>query len=376
MGKTKVIEFITTLSTGGAEQLVKEYSTLLDKKNFDVMVLVIWRKENSQNEKALLSAGVKIVYISDYLPKGNDRITRVFRKIKRKQFVYNFLKQERPDIIHAHLAVTEYLASLPLKKWNVKVLYTCHNVLSDTFDTKATINYAKKLIKNADMKMIALHTDMAEEINELLSIQNCMVLNNGIDFNEFSANKNVRERTRKMLEIDDDTFVIGHVGRFTKQKNQMFLVKLFEKILDKKKAHLLLIGAGKDVDFVKAYIAEHGFEEHVTILSNRSDIAELMNAMDVFVFPSVFEGFGIVLVEAQAVGLRCVVSQAISKYACLSPLVNVLDLSDSEEKWISHILGDEWELTQFKGIEEFDIYNVVHELEKIYEDMVSGTSSL
>lgn len=376
MGKTKVIEFITTLSTGGAEQLVKEYSALLDKDKFDVTVLVIWRRENTQNEKALLNAGIRIVYISDYLPKGEDKITRVFRKINRKKFVYDFLKQQSPDIIHAHLAVTEYLVNVPLKKWNIKVLYTCHNVLADTFNTKASIENAKKLIKKADMKIIALHSDMAKEINELFGIHDCMVLNNGIDFKEFSKDDSVRERTREMLGLNQDTFVVGHVGRFTKQKNQIFLVKIFEKILKKKKAHLLMIGAGDDVSIIKNYIAEHNFENYVTILSNRSDIPELMNAMDVFVFPSVFEGFGIVLVEAQAVGLRCVVSQAISKYACLSPLVNVLNLSDSEEKWISHILGEEWELTPFKGIEEFDIYNVVRELEKIYEDMVSGKNSL
>lgn len=372
MSKTKVIEFITTLSTGGAEQLVQEYSTLLDKNKFDVTVLVIWRRENSQNEKKLLDKGINIVYISDYLPKGEDKITRVLRKIKRKKFVYDFLKKQSPDIIHAHLAVTEYLVNLPLKKWNTKVLYTCHNVLTDTFNTKVSIENAKKLIKKVDMKLIALHSDMAQEINELFGISDCMILNNGIDFNEFSKNENTRFKTREKLGIDSDIFVVGHVGRFTKQKNQIFLVKIFKKVLEKKNAHLLMIGAGDDVELVKQYISDNNLINHVTILSNRSDIAELMNAMDVFVFPSVFEGFGIVLVEAQAVGLRCVVSQAISKYACLTPLVNVLDLADSEEKWVSHILGEEWEKTQFKGIEEFDIYNVVRELEKIYTEMIAS----
>ena len=373
MNKIKIIEFITTLSRGGAEQLVKEYSLLLNKEKFDVIVLAIWRRENSQNEKQLLDAGIRIVYISDYLPKGNDLFSRIRRKQKRKQFVFNFMKKEKPNIIHGHLAVLEYIKGLPLKKWKIKVVYTCHNVLSDTFNKTEYVKYAKKLIQKADMKMIALHPDMASEINELFGIDDCFVVNNGIDFREFKPDPLARNVTRKMLGISDNDYVIGHVGRFTEQKNQKFLVNLFENIVkEKENAHLLMIGDGADRKEIEAYIKEHGLEKYVTILSNRADVANLMNAMDMFVFPSVFEGFGIVLVEAQAVGLKCVVSTAISKYACLTPQVNILSLEDSIEKWKNRVLKLEWEKTDFCGIEEFDIRKVVLKLEDIYFDLLKN----
>lgn len=373
MNKIKIIEFITTLSMGGAEQLVKEYSLLLNKEKFDVIVLAIWRRENSQNEKQLLDAGIRIVYISDYLPKGNDLFSRIRRKQKRKQFVFNFMKKEKPNIIHGHLAVLEYIKGLPLKKWKIKVVYTCHNVLSDTFNKTEYVKYAKKLIQKADMKMIALHPDMASEINELFGIDDCFVVNNGIDFREFKPDPLARNVTRKMLGISDNDYVIGHVGRFTEQKNQKFLVNLFENIVkEKENAHLLMIGDGADRKEIEAYIKEHGLEKYVTILSNRADVANLMNAMDMFVFPSVFEGFGIVLVEAQAVGLKCVVSTAISKYACLTPQVNILSLEDSIEKWKNRVLNLEWEKTDFCGIEEFDIRKVVLKLEDIYFDLLKN----
>lgn len=373
MNKIKIIEFITTLSMGGAEQLVKEYSLLLNKEKFDVIVLAIWRRENSQNEKQLLDAGIRIVYISDYLPKGNDLFSRIRRKQKRKQFVFNFMKKEKPNIIHGHLAVLEYIKGLPLKKWKIKVVYTCHNVLSDTFNKTEYVKYAKKLIQKADMKMIALHPDMASEINELFGIDDCFVVNNGIDFREFKPDPLARNVTRKMLGISDNDYVIGHVGRFTEQKNQKFLVNLFENIVkEKENAHLLMIGDGADRKEIEAYIKEHGLEKYVTILSNRADVANLMNAMDMFVFPSVFEGFGIVLVEAQAVGLKCVVSTAISKYACLTPQVNILSLEDSIEKWKNRVLKLEWEKTDFCGIEEFDIRKVVLKLEDIYFDLLKN----
>lgn len=372
MGKIKVIEFVTSLSMGGAEQLVKEYSLLLNKDKFDVIVLVIWNRENSPNARQLVEAGIRIVYISDYLPHGNSILTRIIRKQKRKHFVKAFIKKEKPDIIHAHLAVLQYLINIPLKKWGIKIVYTCHNVITDTFNKKEYVKCAKELIHKHDMRLIALHPDMAAEINDLLGIDNCLVVNNGIDFSKFKFDKEVRNKTRQMLGIRAQDFVIGHVGRFTKQKNQIFLAELFASIAkEKQNVHLLLVGAGNDKTKIETYIKECDLEQKVTILSNRNDVSALMNAMDVFVFPSIFEGFGIVLVEAQAIGLRCVVSNAISKYACLTSNVNVLSLDDSTEKWKKHVLGTEWEKTDFCGIEEFDINNVVSNLENIYLSLLT-----
>jgi len=217
------------------------------------------------------------------------------------------------------------------------------------------------------MQIFALQDDMAKELNNLFNISNSKVINNGIDFNLFKKNTEWRNEARKKLGLSDDCFLIGHVGRFTKQKNQKFLLKVFQKILEEKEnVHLLMIGAGEDKGIIDEKIKSNHLTSKVTILSNRSDIPQLMNAMDVFVFPSVFEGFGIVLVEAQAIGLKCVVSEEVSDYACLTFNINKLSLNESLDAWKDRILGYTWEETNYSGIEEFDINQVVKELELYY----------
>lgn len=140
---------------------------------------------------------------------------------------------------------------------------------------------------------------MRKEINELLKINDTIVIRNGVNFKRFQNVQGSRKSIREMLDIPEKTFVMGHVGRFHPVKNHEFLVEIFVELSKRKSdCFLLMVGDGSEKEHIRNVLDRQGMRGKYFILSNRTDVPELMQAMDVFVFPSKFEGLGIVLVEA------------------------------------------------------------------------------
>ena len=180
------------------------------------------------------------------------------------------------------------------------------------------------------------------------------------------------------MGIPKDSFVIGHVGRFSEQKNHIFLTKIFREIYTRdKNTFLLMAGAGEEKNKIKSIMDNSPMKDSYLILSNRSDVADLMQAMDVFVFPSKYEGLGIVLIEAQKSGLPCFASDIIPVYAKVTNLVNFYSLNIDEKEWAKEIL-------KFRNMEyrnefikqsgevpsEWEMKNVINKLEQIYEGVI------
>ena len=150
----------------------------------------------------------------------------------------------------------------------------------------------------------------------MFKINNTEVIRNGIDFNKFRNVEKTKEEIRRELNIPTDAYVVGQVGRFAYQKNPEFTVEVFNKLLKKKpNSYLLLIGRGKQEEDLRKQVNKLGIDNNVQILIGRDDIPSLLKAMDVFMFPSRFEGLGIVLIEAQVSGLPCVTSDNIPEDA-------------------------------------------------------------
>jgi len=367
--KKKVLQLIHGFTMGGAETLVKEYSLKLDKNKYDVHVLCFYQYE-SVYEKILENAGVKITFIDKYSNYQNANNIRYFiGYIRRYWYIKNFIRREQPDIIHSHLTVNSYVAFAKPKK-GTKIIHTVHNepkrLWRNSFFRRIDFYAARKLVKKYKMQFITLHEEMKHEINQMFSVKNAIVLNNGIDFERFE-NTLTRESVRKREGIPEHAYVVGHIGRFGKQKNHRFLIEIFKKIKERKSnAYLLLIGNGPLEKEIKKQLKELGLEEDYKILSYRNDIPDLLNVMDVFVFPSIFEGLGIVLIEAQKMKRKCVISNAVPDAVLVSNLVKKLDLKSSAEEWADEIINFNVLEVQYRDLEEWDMKCVVRHLEEIY----------
>ena len=165
------------------------------------------------------------------------------------------------------------------------------------------------------------------------------IINNAIDTAEYTYALTKRTEMRRQFGFADD-LVIGHVGRFNPQKNHPFLLSIFAALLKKEPtAPLLLVGGGEDMPKIQAKARELGIADHVRFLGVRSDVADLMQAMDVFAFPSLYEGLPVTMVEAQVAGLPCIISDKVPPECILTEgLVDVMPLSAGAEAWADAIL--------------------------------------
>lgn len=372
--KKKILQFIHGLNMGGAETLVKEYSLKFDKTKYDITILCFY-KYHTPIEEQLENAGIRIVYIDDINDYRNVRINKKIKRVsyffKRLCYVKKYIKKEKPDIIHSHLNTNTYVWwGKPSK--STKIFHTVHNEISELWDnsieSKLDFYAAKKLIKSHGMKFITLHDRMRVETNEYFNVSNTTILNNGIDFERFD-NAISKEAVRKKEGIPENALVIGHVGRFNEQKNHTFLVDIFYEIYKKNRnAYLLMVGNGDLMENVVAKLASMNLEDHYKILSYRMDVPDLLNAMDYFVFPSLYEGLSVVMIEAQKMQLPCFVSDTISESTQISNLIQWNSLNDSAVHWAEKILNYQMQTIEYYDLQSWDMKNVVKRLEQIYEE--------
>lgn len=369
MNKIKIIQLISSLGDGGAETLVKDYANLIDNQRFEIKIIVVQNVQNTANYKWVSSAGIQIIPVY----KNYNLASKISRNVIGKYYIPHRLKSiissEKPDVIHVHLPLLRYLSPIADSLNGIKLFYTCHNEASIMLDGKMKKEQiaASELIKKCNLQLIALHQDMAEELNNMFSVNTTKVIRNGVDFNRFRNISESKMRIRENIGIPVDALVVGHIGRFTEQKNHTFLIDIFKKLTEyNNSAFLLLVGSGKLKKSIEERVLTEGIKDKVLILSNRTDIPQLLQAMDVFVFPSLFEGLSVTLVEAQAAGVRVIASDRINKETVLSKDTILLSIKDSPAKWAQTILDTDIVNNEFGDISRFDMNKEIIALEKLY----------
>lgn len=205
----------------------------------------------------------------------------------------------------------------------------------------------------------------------------CQVLNNAIDTRKFAFDRETRKQMRSTLYIPENAVVIGHVGRFVEAKNHLFLIEVFSSVRKRDpNAVLLLVGDGERRPEIQAAIAEKHLEEAVILAGVRSNVWDYYQAMDVFVFPSIYEGLPVSMVEAQAAGLPCCVSANVPKDAAITDLVEFLPLEDGSKKWAEAALqrAREPRHNMLNEIQNagFDVSSTAKWLENFYMSVVTS----
>lgn len=166
------------------------------------------------------------------------------------------------------------------------------------------------------------------------------ILHNAVDLSVFRYSEEDRQAVRRELGIEDGTLLVGHVGRFETQKNHTFLLDIYAAIAKKHpESKLLLLGKGTLEPQVRQKLAALGLQNRVILAGVRSDVPRVLSAMDVFVFPSLYEGMPNTVIESQATGLPCIISDAITREANITGLVQYLPLELTPEQWADAALA-------------------------------------
>lgn len=223
-------------------------------------------------------------------------------------FLKKIIKENNYSLIHIHgNSSTMSLEIFASKKaGNNNIIVHSHNVRTKHKFLNQLLN--SYLIKNSRVKLAC-----SKEAGKWLYKGNSFcVINNFIDYNKFIFNIEKREKIRKEFNISSDDILIGTIGRLNSQKNQIFLLSSLQKIL-KENNKLIIVGNGEKRNEIENKIKELNLENNVILAGFRTDVDAFMSAFDLFVFPSIYEGYGMVLIEAQASGLNCICSNKVPK---------------------------------------------------------------
>lgn len=285
--------------------------------------------------------------------------------------LYKMLTSHHYDIVHIHgNSATMILESILAKKCHVQqIVVHCHNNKTSHVFLNCCL---KPFFKYFYTDAIAC-SHLAGEW--LFGKNNYSIIKNGIHTDCFMFDEQMKRKTREKLHITHE-LVLGHVGLFNEQKNQVFLLELISQLINKGiPCRLLLLGNGElKGDLIKkAYDLK--IQDHVTFLENTNQVPMVLSAMDIFVFPSKWEGFGLAILEAQANGLPCLVSQFVSQDVNITGNLIYLPLDDLD-LWVEKILSLDLSLRyqqslgNIKKIKEanYDFQNVIYDLENLYNN--------
>ena len=370
-GKIKILQFPITNRQGGMTQYILQNWRNIDKKKFHFDFATMSKKLDY--EEALTACGAKVHYISCYAEENKELFIQEFT---------NILLYGNYDIVQLHTKWWKsFLVEEIAKKAGVKkIIVHAHSTGFDVVD-----------LEKKDMEM-SRHNQIKSQINESIatdfwacskaaaeflygdriSADKIKIMNNAIDLSRFAFHQEIRDDVRKELNIAEDEFIIGHIGRLSYAKNHEFLLKVFKEVCkNRDDCRLLLVGDGERKDSCLRYIHENNLSDKVLFLGFRKDPNRLLQAMDVFCLPSRFEGFPMAVVEAHTSGVKCIISNTITDEVVLSN--RVIQIPLKEDLWIDELQReyrvDRYafeEITRSKG---YSVQRQIKILEQEYESV-------
>lgn len=332
----RILHVVANMGLGGTETYLMNIYRNIDRQKVQFDFLTYYEDgESGYYDDEIIQMGGKIHNIPSVTKAGFLKFINNTRQV---------IRNGNYTIIHAHTTHNIGLAMFAAKQEGVNIrIAHVHNTKvggNATIVEKMYRKMMKHWINRYANKFCACSAKAAEHLFTRKNIEkNYTYLPNSVDLNPFVI-KSIEDdgSLKEVLKIPKNSKIVGHIGRYGKAKNHEFIITMFNNLLQKRKdVYLVLVGDGATRSKIEEKIKKMGIVDHVKVLGLRKDIADLMNIMDVFILPSLYEGFGIVLLEAQASGLPCIVSENVQAEPDMKlGLMHWVDLQDTE-KWVSTI---------------------------------------
>ncbi|MEI5907748.1 glycosyltransferase family 1 protein [Bacillus spongiae] len=325
----RILHVVVNMNRGGAETLIMNLYRNIDrtKVQFDFLTC----KEGVFDQEIIKMGGkvYRVPYVTDVGHFGYVKALDTF-----------FKQHTSYRVIHSHMDKMSGLVLKSAKKNHIPVR------IAHSHSTQSEGRIAPRLYKWIIGKQIHSNATNLFACSRAAGSwlfgskgRDVSVIKNGIECNKFSFSSNIRTQIRTNLKIGESTFVLGHVGRFSQPKNHLFLLNIFKEFtLSQPDSILVLAGDGPLKKVINEKVRELGLENKVMLLGVRDDIPSLLQAFDLFVFPSLYEGLPLTLIEAQGAGLPCYISDTITSEVDMGmQLIHYISIED-EKAWVQKLI--------------------------------------
>ncbi|WP_020062960.1 glycosyltransferase family 1 protein [Bacillus sp. 123MFChir2] len=333
---TRVLHIVSAMNRGGAETLLMNIYRNIDKSQiqFD---FVSHRTEKCDYDEEIAVLGGKVYRIPSLGQVGPFAYIKELTKI---------MSDNQYVAVHAHTDYQGGFAAVAAKMVGIKKR-VCHSHSNNWpqgsgIKAKITLKVLQSIIKYAGTDYCACSIEAARFLfgDGIINDNRVELIKNGIEISQFT-DVDIRDvaSTRKELNIPDEAKIIGHIGRFSESKNHIFILQVLKEILKGDTNFIaVLVGDGPLKSSIELKAKELGIYNNIRFLGVRTDIPRLLKAFDVFLFPSLFEGFGIVTLEAQCSGTPCVVADTIPRNTDMDlGIISFISLNEKLEIWFEEI---------------------------------------
>lgn len=381
----RILHVLSTLNIGsGIANFAMSYYRKLADRDIQFDFLAFCRAENGFEEE-VQKLGGKVYYI--------EKLTAHFLKYKKR--IKQFFSEHRGEweIVHIHeILVQKFIAKTCKRIGGVKKVAIHSHVTKFVLPNFGVSAFKNKLImgfkhvrnafllngleRNCDI-LFACSEDAGKALygKKALKSERFHVVKNAIDPDKYLFDEGIRARYRDEFRLEGKKVII-QVGRLCEEKNQTFFLDVMQKLCEADNSYtLLLVGKGELKGDLEEKIAALGLGERVILTGNRRDVANLFQCADLSVLPSLAEGLGIALIEAQASGLPCIASTGVPQEANITPYVRFLDLNEGAEVWADAILNTQlqrYETRNFVTESGYDVRESAERLGRIYSAMVEN----
>lgn len=348
---------------GGVESVVMNYYRHIDRSKIQFDFICDEDSTNIPYEE-IESLGGKVILIPPY-----QKVFKYHKELKK------VLKNEKYKIVHSHINTLSVFPLFAAKcaKVPIRIAHS-HSTTNPKEKKKNLLKIVlrpfTKLFSNKYMSCTE-HAGRWLFGNKTFEKNNVYVLNNAIELDKFSFDLNDRIKLRKEFNIEDDEYVIGHIGRFVEQKNHRFIIDIFNEVHKmNNKTKLMLVGQGPLVQEIKDRVSSYNLDKFVIFAGQRNNVQKMYQAFDVFLFPSLYEGLGMVLIEAQASNLACITSTEVPTIAKATDNFSFLSLNDDLKRWADEVIYFITKHIKRKKVtdDRLECYNINNEVIKLEKE--------